>query len=684
MKPIASRPAANAGWFQTLLQLPRDKADALLLLFSALLVLAPHAAHLPLWISLAAAATLLWRAAITLRGKRLPPSWLLLPVSLLAMAGVYASFKTLLGRDAGVAMLALLLAFKLLEMHARRDLFVVIFLSFFLLLTNFFYSQSIATALLMMCTIVLLLTAQLSFQYTGAVPPLGRRLRLAGGIFGVAAPLALLLFVAFPRIQGPLWGLPGDAHGARTGISDSMAPGTLSNLAQSDDIAFRVRFLDPAPAQRLLYWRGVVLGNYDGRSWTRNYTSQPLRRDGRNEAVNIELTGAPLRYQVTLEPNGARWLFALELPERVRRLAGNPTVTTPELEFIARYPINARVRYDVASVLDYRFQADAEAGQLQQWLALPAGFNPRALAWAKTLQHPGDPAASIAAVLKAFHEDKFSYTLEPPLLGRDAVDDFLFSSKAGFCEHYAGAFVVLMRAMGIPARVVTGYQGGEINPVDGYMTVRQSDAHAWSEVWLAGRGWTRVDPTAAVAPERVERNLARALPPRQAPFGLQGLSNLIELGSGGNSLLAKMRFNWNALNNGWNQWVLDYNPERQHGLLQNLGTSFGNWSSLLGAAAIAALLYLGYRLRLRNRADQLDSLYLAFCRQQAKRGLARAPDEGPHSFSARLAASAAPAEKKAAMLRFLAIYGAIKYGVTAAEAKTASLQQLRRLLTLSR
>jgi hypothetical protein len=285
-------------------------------------------------------------------------------------------------------------------------------------------------------------------------------------------------------------------------------------------------------------------------------------------------------------------------------------------------------------------------------------------------------------VLKVFHEDKFSYTLEPPLLGRDAVDDFLFSSKAGFCEHYAGAFVVVMRAMGIPARVVTGYQGGEINPVDGYMTVRQSDAHAWAEVWLAGRGWVRIDPTAAVAPERVERNLARALPP-PSPFSLQGLNNFINDGDGENALLAGLRFNWSALNNGWNQWVLDYNPERQRGFLQDLGAALGDWTVLAGGAAIAALLGLVWRLRLRHtlRADPLDHLYGLFCRRQAKRGLPRAPDEGPQRFSARLAASAAAPEKKAAMLRFLAIYGAIKYGIAGADEKAAALKQLRHLLT---
>jgi hypothetical protein len=317
---------------------------------------------------------------------------------------------------------------------------------------------------------------------------------------------------------------------------------------------------------------------------------------------------------------------------------------------------------------------------MRPWLDLPAGYNPRTLAWAARLGAGRRPAEAVEAVLRAFRTEQYSYTLQPALLGRDAVDQFLFDSKAGFCEHYAGAFVVLMRAMGIPARVVTGYQGGEHNPVDGYLTVRQSDAHAWAEVWLAGRGWLRVDPTAAVAPERVDSSGARARS-GAAPFGLAGLGALI---GAPDSLLAALRFNWGAVNNAWNQWVLDYNPRRQRGVLDGLGAAAGNWRSLLGAALAAALLWLAVALRRRRRQDPLDALYAAFCRQQARRGCARAPHEGPHGYAARLAALPGPAEKKAAAARFLAIYGAIKYGVVTPHQKATSLKTLTSLLIQSR
>ena len=655
------------------MKLAPDQADILLLLFCTLLVLAPHAAHLPAWITASIAATLLWRAVLTMRGQRLPQRALLLALALLAMAGVGASFHTLLGRDAGVAMLALLLALKLLEMHARRDVFVVIFLAFFLLLCNFFESQGILTGLTMVLTLPFLLAAQRTFQYSGTRPPLARRLRQAGATLALAAPLALLLFFGFPRIQGPLWGLPGDAHSGRSGLSDSMAPGDMSRLALSDESAFTVRFNGPPPAQNQMYWRAIVLGNYDGRNWTR---VRPRR--GYAAAPAITLRGPPLQYQVTLEATGRRWIMALEMPAPLPGIAG--LAASPELELIAATPVQQRLRYAASAYLAYRLQPGAPAEQLQPWLALPAGFNPRTLEWAASLRR-ADPAASIQAVLKAFHEGTFRYTLEPPLLGKNAVDDFLFASKAGFCEHYAGAFVVLMRAMQIPARVVTGYQGGEVNPLDAALTVRQSDAHAWAEVWLAGRGWVRVDPTAAVAPERIERALARPLP-RWA-----GLGDLMGLDSGSDGYVAQLRFRLAAMNHAWNDWVLDYSPARQRGVMQALDAAFGNGRSLLGAAAIAALILLACLLRSRAgpiRLSAADALYRDFCRWQARRGCPRAPDEGPLAYAERLTALPVAPAQRAAMRQFLQLYSLLKYGPAQTDKIEAAVKTLKSLLTQSR
>ena len=653
MTARASTVSPGAAWRH----LPRDKGDTLLLLGAAMLVLAPHALHLPLWVSALCGTTLGWRALITLRGTRLPPNWLLLPLTVLAMGGIYLSYKTLLGREAGVAMAVLLVAFKMLEMHARRDLFVVIFLCFFLVLTNFFYSQSIGTGALMLASIIGLLTAQLSFQYTGAVPPLRQRLLLGARILATAAPLAVLLFFLFPRLQGPLWGLPGDAASGRTGLSNSMSPGNISNLAQSDEIAFRASFSGPLPSQARRYWRGIVLGNFDGRTWSRS--------ERRSLGTRLAVHGAPLRYRVTLEPHGERWLFALDVPNGAPELDGNAAQMSVELELSTLAPVNQRLRYEISSFLDYQLDP-AALPEPEPYLALPTGFNPQAMQAGLDLQREASPAARVNKVLTMFRRDKFSYTLEPSLLGTHSVDEFLYRTKAGFCEHFASAFVFLMRAADVPARVVTGYQGGELNPVDGFMVVRQSDAHAWAEVWLKGRGWVRVDPTAAVAPERVERNLARALPP-SATFSLGQLGNLINLQLEQNSWLAQLRFRLSAMNNGWNQWVLNYDPERRRSMLDSLATALTDWRALAAAALAAALVAVARARRLRAEKDPVDALYSGLCEQLGRLGIARAADEGPNAYARRVAGAGLAPPRTDAIVHFLQLYSAYKYSPRAGD-----------------
>lgn len=398
--------------FARVAALPRDKADTLLLLASALLVLAPHVNHLPGWVSLLCAMTLSWRAAITLRGKRMPPSLLLLPLAAAAMFGVAHSYQSLLGRDAGVAMLVLLVAFKMLEMHARRDLFVVVFLCLFLVLTNFFYEQGIGTALLMALSVLALLTAQLSFQFTGVVPPLRQRFLMSAKVLGLATPLALALFFLFPRFDGPLWGMPGDAASARSGLSETMAPGTMANLAQSGEPAFRVRFEGAAPPQEQLYWRGPVLGAYDGRTWTR--LDARMRRATARQPLTLSTQGKGVGYEVTLEPSYGHWLFALELPQRLPELDGNAATVSGEFELTATNAIEARLRYRMVSHLAYRLQASALLDDPDPWLQLPANLNPRALLAGLELRAEPDPRKRVDAVLQRFRRDNYVYTLNPP------------------------------------------------------------------------------------------------------------------------------------------------------------------------------------------------------------------------------------------------------------------------------
>nr|WP_314539925.1 DUF3488 and transglutaminase-like domain-containing protein [uncultured Massilia sp.] len=648
--------------------LSRDKRDTLLLIASSLLVLAPHALHLPLWVSLLCGAILAWRAVLTVLGRRLPRNLVLVPLAAVAMAGVQQSYSTVLGRDAGVAMLVLLVAFKMLEMHARRDLFVVVFLCFFLVLTNFFYSQSIGTAILMLVSIVFLLATQMSFQLTGKVPPLSARLAKSARMLAFAVPLAAAAFVLFPRVEGPLWGLPDDARSGKTGLSDTMAPGQMADLAQSEDVAFRVKFDGPPPPQPQLYWRGPVLGNYDGRTWTRIHA---LPRRVRPQPLPISVAGAPLRYQVTQEPSNARWLFALEVPRALPQLPDRPVGVSGELEIQAAAPITERVRYDLVSYVRYQLQGGDSLPDAARWLLLPWGRNPRALAEGRRLRERLDPAGRVRAALQTFSTGGYVYTLQPPLLpGPHSIDDFLYGSRAGFCEHYAGAFVFLMRAAGVPARVVTGYQGGDLNPLDGWLTVRQSDAHAWAEVWLAGRGWVRVDPTAMVAPERVQRSLARALPP--APFGIDALGGLGRfLQPDPDSLLGRVRYAIAAANNGWNQWVLNYTPRRQQDLVSRLQNDLLRWQALAAIVILSLVLLLVGKFSARRRSDPIDALYSALCRRLGQLGLPRAPDEGPTAYAARIAVAPLAPQVRQAAEEFLRRYSAWRYAA-GTEAKSAA------------
>lgn len=658
--------------------LSRDKADTLLLLATCALLVAPHIAHLPLWVTLVCGSAFSIRTWITLRGHRLPPRWLLLSLVGLAAAGVYLTYQTFIGRETSITILVLLLACKLLETRAKRDIFAITFVGFFLLLTNFLYSQSIGVALSVALSFIVLLTTHISFQYTQTLPPLRQRLRYSVTLCALSLPLTLVLFLFFPRIEGPIWGLSSDLLSGRTGLSDTISPGSIAKLAQSDDIAFRVKFLNGMPPRSALYWRAIVLGNYDGRSWT------PLRRlTSVDYPPTLIVRGQPIRQQITLEPHQRRWLFGLELPDAAPQLNDNPTFLTPDSQIVSARLIRQRVRYDIASYTDFDLQADLPPQARQDWLQLPVGNNPRTHEFARRLREQfNNDTQRINAVLQFLRTEKFRYTMEPPPLGLDAVDDFLFTTRAGFCEHYASSFVVLMRALGIPARVVAGYQGGEINPVGDFWTIRQSDAHAWAEVWQEGRGWTRIDPTAAIAPNRIDR-----APAGESTQSLLG--GLIAI-DGGGSWLAALRTNWEALSNSWNQWILDYSLEEQKDLLRAWGFSDIDWVTLIiimAALLMVALAAIALPMLLnRRKIDAIDALYFALCQRMARHGYGRAAYEGPRAYRLRLTAptsSLLPKQQNAAS-NFLIRYENWRYGKPAEKtnklARLILISQLKSLL----
>ena len=622
----------------------REVRDVLWLLLTLMWVLAPHALALPLWVSASVAALVGWRAWITWRGHRLPRR--LLPIALTCVAGiaVWFQYRTIFGKDAGVAFVVLLLGLKLLEMRARRDIFVVIFLCLFVMLTSLFESQSMAMAGMLLVGLWMLVTALVSAQFAAREPRWRVKATIAARLVLYALPLMAVLFVFFPRIEGPLWGLPSDAYAAKTGLSDSMAPGSFGRLSESREMAFRARFTARIPAPSERYWRGPVLGAFDGRTWTP--LAERARRNPASRNITIDPASA-VDYSVTLEPSNRPWLFALDIPAERPASGAFAARVRPDLQVVSDSLIRDRAIYSARSYTRYRAGADENRVRLQDWLELPPSFNPRTHAFAARMQaeesRAGQPANGaidearhnrrlIDRVIAMIRSQGFVYTLEPPPLGRESVDEFLFDTKRGYCEHYASAFVVLMRALDIPARVVTGYQGGEINPVDGFLEVRQRDAHAWAEVWLPGQGWLRVDPTAAVAPDRIERGAAEVLAEAQ---GFAGFKVFGGPGSWLSNLLQKTRFNWDAIGNTWNQWILAYNADRQSGLLSGLGIEKIDWQTLTIALIVAfgaVLAGIGaLTLFRRVKSDPIAVLYDKACTTLARAARVSARSSSDHA-----------------------------------------------------
>lgn len=631
---------------------------------SVAMVLLPHVEHMPPWVSAASAAVLLWRVLWTQQGRKPPRLFWLWSLSLLGAAGIVVEFDTVFGREAGVAFLALLTSMKLLELHATRDVLVTLFLACFLCITGFFYSQSIPIALYLLLTLLVILSTWLGMQMPTASAKV--RWQLAGSMLLKALPLTLVLFLLFPRVQGPLWGMPSDAYSS-SGLSDSMSPGSLSKLILSDAVAFRVSYDGPAPPRSQMYWRGPVLWEFDGRTWTPGSSAFRM-------PPQITPLSQPLHYQVTLEPHNQRWLFALDVPTHFNI----PVQYTEDLQTLYGEPLNQRLRYQADSALRYQFNVQELVPQLRRATGLPDdehNLRSRELAASWRKAHADDAAAIVQAALRYFNQQGFVYTLEPPPLGVDGVDDFLFRTKRGFCEHYASAFVVLMRAAGVPSRVVTGYLGGEWNDLGKYHVVRQSDAHAWAEVWLEGRGWVRIDPTAAIAPERVQRTAARsAADNAAAPYMARNPPDW----------LRNLRVEWDFMTNQWNQWVLGYDSERQFDFLTRMGMDV-TWQNLAGSmgAAVMALLGLFAAWMMRDlwpaRRDPVQQHWHKLSTRLGKVGLPRADYETASDYARRVA-QARP-ELAAAMQQVASEYNRLRYETTPdATSLRAWQQQVQQLL----
>jgi transglutaminase-like putative cysteine protease len=612
-----------------------ERAAGYWLLAAAVIVLLPHIARFPLWFTATLAGLFAWRTLMLRRNWPAPHRWLRFGLTLLLATLVYRQYGTLFGRDAGSALLAVMLALKFFEMRRVRDYMLGVFLVYFLIVIGFLYSQA-PWLVAYLFGVFVFSTATLIRL---ALPGSGARytLRLAGVLLLQALPLMLAMHVLFPRIQGTLWALPQDAYAGRSGLSEELHPGSINELSLSEEVAFRVHFAGAAPPPAQRYWRALVLWSTNGQTWTR--AGEPRRPAG----TGFEPDAPALAYSITLEPNAKPWLPALDLP------AGAPPGVRARAGFVfetIRPAGQERRRFELVSHPRYRTGA-LDASERRATLRLPEQVSDRLRALARRWRQAArDDAAVVSAALQYFRVENFYYTLQPPPLGDDPMDEFLFETRRGYCEYYAAAFALLMRAAGIPARVVLGYQGGEFNPAGNYYIVRQSDAHAWAEVWLAGSGWVRVDPTAAIAPERIEYGSegVRRLLARGAALGRLPVEALRGMLSRDwfERAAEQARLTWDAFNTGWHRWVLDYGRERQRELLARLGIADVTPGKLAGLLAfLLTALILVYTLPglLRPAAhDPVLRAYQAFCRKLAQAGVVRAPAEGALSLAARGAA----------------------------------------------
>jgi transglutaminase-like putative cysteine protease len=594
---------------------------------SVLAAVLPHLLRLPTLFALLILGLLVGRFFQRSLGGARIPTLLRLPLVLLVPVLVVVHYGNVFGREPGSALACTMLALKLLETETTRDAHAAVAFSCFVLMSALLFNSGMAFTLVLCAALALFLSTllQLELRPLASTRPVDLRRRITGSLrvsaLGLVAaiPLTLCAFIFLPRLGSPLWGAPTDTAVARTGLGDSMDPSGLQELLIDDSPAFRVSFDGALPARSKLYWRGPVLTHFDGQVWKRaGHVGEGQQRDAVAQTADV------VNYEVTLEPSDRRWLLALDVP-----LAAPENATrASDMSLVAAKPVDELLRYRASSALHYQLNTQLSDRERERDLATPAGFNPRAQALATQWRNDsgGDDTAIIRAALDLFHRD-FFYSLTVPESGRNAIDDFLFETHKGFCQHYSSAFTFLMRSAGIPARVVTGYQGGYFNKLGNYLVVRQSDAHAWSEVWLQGRGWVRVDPTAAVSPERIELG-ARA-------------------GAGSSvawyrpDWLAALRNQFDIVNRGWNSLIVQFNMLRQQSLLTPFGIDKAEYYDLIwvliGSSTLLLGLYSWWVLRRpRARGDALDVAYSALCGKLAKIGVPRAANEGPVSFATRL------------------------------------------------
>lgn len=615
-------------------QIPRNALVWIVICLFA--VMAPHIGRLPIWVLLVYIVAVVWRVMVYRGRWSFPGRWVKVAMTLTSFFGIFFSFGTVVGLEPTVALLLTAFALKLIELAYRKDAYVLLFLGYFICITEFLFSQDLLITLYSIICVVLITTALVALHQPGEHRFNRGTIKLASVMLLQAMPLMIVIFFLFPRF-GPLWSVPIKSNTATSGMSDSMRPGDVANLSQSGAVAFRAKFEGDIPRSSDLYWRGLIFSKYENGTWSSlGYYDVPLEE---RRARDMPVIGEPLSYSVIMEPTQQNWLYSL----RYARSSSPGVMLAPDYRLFSPNPVEAELMYRVKSWPDSRLDEELNEWRRGVETKLPPKGNSRTRELAKAMRaEQKTDAAFVGSVLQMFTQQPFVYTLQPDLLSSlNATDEFLFDTRRGFCEHYAAAFVTLMRAAGVPARVVAGYQGGEVNPVNRTVIVHQFDAHAWAEVWLEGQGWVMFDPTASVAPDRIEWGLERAIASEGSFLSDAPLSALKYRSI---PLINRLRLEYDALTYRWQSWVVGFNSEEQFDLLHRwfgqvtaakfAAVLIGSWVLVLVPVAIAL-----FRKREVRVLRAEDKAYRRFCDRLAKAGLQREVGETPEAFGARAAAA---------------------------------------------
>jgi transglutaminase-like putative cysteine protease len=584
--------------------------------------MAPQIARMPLPLVAMTLFPIVWRIGAELSGWKALPALIRHSATVAALLTLYFSYGNIAGRRAAVSLLTVMLALKLIESYRIRDARLIVSFSLFLCATQFLFDQSILMPVYGAVTVIVALVAltQLhrneSFDPVGGTPPITASITAELGfsfrLLVLAIPVGLAFFLFFPRWVSPLWGIPETTLDSKTGLSDSMSPGSIQSLFMDDSPAFRVEFDGAVPRASELYWRGPVFWSFNGQTWRGGFYSKNLLADSRPDE-----RGAPWSYTIQLEPNERNWLFALDYPATTPR----DSRVTMDFQILRREAVTQLLQYSMVSNPQFIDSPELPKTLKAGALDLPDDSNPRTRELVQRWQKNGLQGQELVQrVLDYFNQEAFYYSLDSPLLGEHSVDEFLFETRMGYCEHYASSFTVMMRMAGIPARIVTGYQGGWYNSMGEYLLVRQSDAHAWSEVWFPGSGWKRVDPTSAVSPQRVSQGSLGAL---SSPRYLLDYN-----------WLRSMKNGVDVVQQRWNDWVIKFGASQQSRMFSPLGLDRATPVVLVAimflAIGLFSLILLPFILRVKGpgRKDPLQAVWQKFLRRLKSAGFEPLPSNG--------------------------------------------------------